>query len=189
MTDESDEQIVERWRVRADSSAIAALADRYLEQFFGSARAMLLTTDDAEDVAQETMLKIVRAIDAFDTSRCFRTWSYTILLNTIRSERRRQKTLAQRLKEIENIESYADADPSGQVHASRDDVSQCVANALRKLTEKQRTALVMMVMEGHSAAEVAEMEGCSSDAIYQRIAEAKKSLRKELSLQRLWIDT
>lgn len=148
---------------------------------------MLLTTSDAEDVAQETMLKIVRAIDSFDTTKCFRTWSYTVLLNTIRSERRRQKIHTQRLKEIDKTE--VGAETPEKTPAGHDDVNLCVTSAIQKLTEKQRTALVMMVMEGRSAAEVAEMEGCSIDAIYQRVAEAKKSLRREPSLQKLWIDS
>ena len=175
MTAESDEQLVERWRKAADASAIATLADRYLGQFYGTARAMMLTKDDSQDIAQEAMLKVVRAIETFDASKSFRTWSYTILLNSIRSQRRRQKTYSQRLKAVDNIDGYADVESSRQAQFGTNETSQCIANALGKLTEKQRTALVMMVMEGHSAAEVAEMEGCSVDAIYQRVARWNES--------------
>ncbi len=58
---------------------------------------------------------------------------------------------------------------------------------MRKLSEKQRVAVVLMLMEGLSAVEVAEMEGCSVDAVYQRVSDARKLLRGELSLQRVWL--
>ncbi|GAA5507281.1 RNA polymerase sigma factor [Novipirellula caenicola] len=183
---ESDEQLIDRWRERGESSALAELAERYLSQFYGTARAMMLSDSQAEEVAQETMLKVVRWIDSFDTRATFRTWSYTILVNTIRSDLRRQKTRSKHFDAAADVTRVAATNQSHDIVLTQQETRNEIEHALAHLTDKQRTALVLMVIEGLSAADVAEIENCSVDAVYQRVSEARKSLRNIPALRQLW---
>lgn len=88
---ETDEQLMARWNSGRDQSARDALIGRYLPRFYGTARAMLLRVEEAEDIAQEVMLKVVVALDRFDGRSTFQAWSYAILLNTVRTSVRQGK--------------------------------------------------------------------------------------------------
>jgi len=183
---QSDEQLIERWRSQGDRSAIAELADRYLKQFYQTARALLVDENRAEDVAQDTMLKIVRSLDSFDARSPFRTWSYTILMNTLRSDCRRQQTRFNRVDANANVTTLAEPGKSVSSTIESIETNGRIEQAMESLTDKQRTAFVLMVVEGRSAADVAEIEGCSVDAIYQRVTEARKSLRRAPGLLEIW---
>lgn len=183
---DSDEQLIGRWQNHRDQAALGRLADRYLGQFYSAARAMLFSATEAEDVAQEAMFKIVRSIDSINGRATFRTWSYTILMNTIRSEVRRQRRLSERVDAAADV-TLATTNDAVDSLAARETRS-CVESALASLTEKQRVAIVLMLMEGLTAAEVAEMESCSIDAVYQRVSEARKVLRNAPALKSVWFD-
>lgn len=184
---ETDEQLMARWNSGRDQSARDALIGRYLPRFYGTARAMLLRVEEAEDIAQEVMLKVVVALDRFDGRSTFQAWSYAILLNTVRTSLRQGKLRGQRLDQMADVERVAAPESAMDRRLAGEETRSMLEAAMRKLSEKQRVAVVLMLMEGLSAAEVAEMEGCSVDAVYQRVADARKLLRGELSLQRVWL--
>ncbi|TWT92794.1 RNA polymerase sigma factor [Stieleria varia] len=184
----SDEHLVDRWRQHNDQSAIAELAERYLERFYATARAMTLRCTQAEDVAQETMLKIVRSIGSFDSRKSFRTWSYTILLNTVRSHQRRSSIRSQRTDASVDVGQIAIHQHTLETQLVENETRQKIQQELANLSDKQRTAIVLTLMDGLAAAAVAEMENCSVDAIYQRVAEARKTLRNAPSLKQFWQD-
>lgn len=187
MTTPTDENLVARWREDGQQSALAELVDRYLLQFYGTARAMQLSQHAAEEVAQDTMLKVIRSIETFNEQWRFRTWSYTILINTIRSERKRYLAQVNRhaVADVERLPMKSTARDSRLI---RDEMQSCIECALQKLTEKQRDAVVMILIDGLPASEVAKIERCSVDAVYQRVTEARRSLRSEPSLKQFWMD-
>ncbi len=184
---ETDEQLIARWNSRRDQSARDALIGRYLPRFYGTARAMLLRMEEAEDIAQEVMLKVLMALDRFNGPSTFQAWSYAILLNTVRTSFRQGKLRGQRLDRMADVERVAAPERAMECRLAGEETKSMLEAALRKLSEKQRVAVVLMLMEGLSAAEVAEMEGCSVDAVYQRVTDARKLLRGEVSLQRVWL--
>lgn len=184
---ETDEQLIARWNSGRDQSARDALIGRYLPRFYGTARAMLLRVEEAEDIAQEVMLKVVVALDRFDGRSTFQAWSYAILLNTVRTSVRQGKLWGQRLDRMADVEAVAAPESEMDRRLANEETQSLLEAAMCKLSEKQRVAVVLMLMEGLSAAEVAEMEGCSVDAVYQRVADARKLLRGELSLKRVWL--
>lgn len=184
----SDEQLISLWKTLADKTALSQLATRYLPQFYRTARAMMMSHNQSEDIAQEVMLKIIRGLASFDGDSGFRVWSYTILLNTIRTESSRAKRRNHTSIDVNNDASMpADSKHSHPTdHSIRTELQSAFEDALTKLTEAQRTALVLMHIDGLSANEVAALQECSVDAVYQRIAEAKRKLRADSHLRSLW---
>ena len=183
---DTDEQLIERWGSGRDRSALDRLIDRYLPRFYGTARAMLLPVEEAEDIAQEVLLKVIVALDRFDGRSSFQAWSYAILLNTVRTSMRQRKLRGQRIDSAAHVEGVAAPESALGGRLDGEAAKSMLDAAMQKLSEKQRVAVVLMLMEGLSAVEVAEMEDCSVDAVYQRVTDARKALRSELSLMRVW---
>jgi RNA polymerase sigma-70 factor (ECF subfamily) len=188
---DSDEHLVSRWITLADEAALTGLATRYLPQFYRTGRAMMLSHVQAEDIAQEAMLKVIRGLPSFAGASGFRVWSYTILLNTIRSEFGRGKRRNHVSLDTEGLRSTPIdsrlADPID--HSLKTELHAVFQATLAKLTDAQRTALILMHIDGLTAGEVAMLQECSVDAVYQRIAEAKRKLKNDPNLRSLWVES
>ncbi len=188
---DSDEQLILLWKTSADETALSRLAGRYLPQFYRTARAMMLSHVQSEDVAQEVMLRVIRALPTFVGEGGFRVWSYKILLNAIRTEfsrsKRRKHTSIDATGAVSIPADFKVIEPIN--HTIRSEMHAAFERALDKLTNTQRTALVLMHIDGLSANEIASLLECSVDAIYQRIAEAKRKLRTDANLRSLWIES
>jgi len=184
---DSDDQLALRYRLQGDRSALSELAVRYLPLFYRTARAMMLSHAQSEDISQEVMLKVIRSIDRFRGNSGFRAWSYTILLNTIRNELRR-KRIVSLVSSGEPFTEATDGKVAPDFNSLQQESREQIASAIARLTDHQRTALVLIHIEGLTAAEVAQIEGCSVDSVYQRIAEAKRKLRNDASLRSLWLE-
>lgn len=165
--------------------ALDGLVNRYLPRFLGTARAMLSAPEDAEEAAQDSMLKILRSLPLFHPRSSFRAWAYAILVNTIRTFAQRRKVRERRLDRETDVGTVsASAPPRLSVEAH--EIAEIVQNAFQGLSDKLRVALFLTVMEGVPAAEVAEIEGCSVEAVYQRASEARSRLRRDSALMRIW---
>ena len=184
----TDEQLIERWNRQRDPAALNLLMGRYLPRFYLTARSMLMPVEEAEDIAQDVMLKVVVALDQFDARSTFQAWSYTILLNTVRSSVRRRNRSGFRIDASVPIDGVASRESAIDHRLNGAETNSLLHAAMQKLSEKQRVALVLMLMEGLSAAEVAQMEDCSVDAVYRRVSDGRRLLRSELSLKRAWLN-
>ena len=90
---------------------------------------------------------------------------------------RRQKTRSQHFDAAADVTRVAATNQSHETLLTQQETRNEIEHALTHLTDKQRTALVLMVTEGLSAADV-----------YQRVSEARKSLRNAPALRQLWQD-
>ena len=113
------------------------------------ARALARDADIADDLVQDTLVRALRSEKLF-LGGDVRSWLYTILTNL---NRNRLRSLARRPL-IAPIEDNDVPDASGSEAGSRD-----IARALASLVEDQRVALLLVVLEGLSYREVAEVQG------------------------------
>jgi len=77
----TDEQLAEQCRAR-DEAAFQELMKRYMKQIFHFARQYTHTTEDAEDVVQDTFFKVWKYIKKYTKGRAFKPWLFTIARNT-----------------------------------------------------------------------------------------------------------
>ena len=126
----------------------------------------------ADDIAQETMLKAWKARESFKPETNMKAWAFTILRNHFYSEKRRDwrsKPLDPQLAETTLIAS--------------DDASQkiellAVRNALKKLPDEQREAVILVGAGGLSYEEAAIVCGCAVGTIKSRISRGRKTLER-----------
>jgi RNA polymerase sigma-70 factor (ECF subfamily) len=165
---------------RGDVAAFRALVDRHLTSALRIARRMLNEDAEAEDVAQEAMLRLWRTASALEVGASgVRPWLRRVVSNLcidrIRAGQRTEVTDAVPEQEV----------PPSQLQALCDvDLSARVDAALNALPERQRLALTLFHYEGLSQVEVGDVLGVSEEAVESLLARARRALK--VSLQERW---
>ena len=138
------------------------------------ARALTRDSDIADDLVQDTLVRALRSEHLFHGGEV-RSWLYTILTNL---NRNRLRSLARR-PALSPIEDNDAADSSGPEAGGRD-----IERALATLVEDQRTALLLVVLEGLSYREVADVQGVPIGTVMSRLARARAQIKTYLDGER-----
>jgi RNA polymerase sigma-70 factor (ECF subfamily) len=142
---------------------------------FRVARGVLRNDADAEDVAQEALVRAYQRLDRLRGREYFRAWlvrvAFRIALDRLRSTKRRLQREAQWVFENTRSTSPNTANADFQQHLER---------ALEELPEKQRLVLLLAAMEGHTLEEVAGLLSIPMGTVKSRLFFAKKALAEKL---------
>ena len=134
------------------------------------ARALTRDAETADDLVQDTLVRALRSQHLF-LGGDVRSWLYTILTNL---NRNRLRSLARRpvLAPLRDIDAPQMAGPEA---GGRD-----IGRALDALGEDQRAALLLVVLEGLSYREVAEVQGVPIGTVMSRLARARAQIKSHL---------
>ena len=137
------------------------------------ARALSRDAETADDIVQDTLVRALRSEHLFHGGDT-RAWLYTILTNL---NRNRLRTLSRRpvLAPIKD----SDAATGGPEAGGRD-----ITRALDELAEDQRSALLLVVLEGLTYREVAEVQGVPIGTVMSRLARARGQIKAYLDGER-----
>ena len=127
---------------------------------------------DAEDIAQDVCVKLGTAIASFDGRSAFSSWVYRITLNAVRDMQRSGRRRGR------HADAYAEVTPEVQP-ASQEEAAtnRQLWDAVRKLPEKQRDAVLLVYAEELSHAAAAEIMGIKEATVSFHVHEARKTLR------------
>jgi RNA polymerase sigma-70 factor (ECF subfamily) len=143
------------------------------------ARGVLRNTADAEDVAQEALLRAYRRFDRLRDRNRFRAWlvriAFRLALDRLRSGKRRE------LRDTlwSQPERQAPAATAEDIAASSEFQAH-LENALEELPEKLRLVLLLAAMEGRTIEEIAALVGIPVGTVKSRIFLARKQLAEKL---------
>ena len=174
---ESDERNLEAC-CRGNPKALAQLLERHRDQLWRFLLRVTGNRADAEDMLQETFLRAVRGHEAFRGQGRVSTWLYAIALNLVRSRWRREARRPEPDEVARRLTPVRDEDPAEL--ASRNETAEKVREAVNALPEPQRIALILSRYEGLPYEEIGRIEGCSVDAVKQRVRRGLKKLTEEL---------
>jgi len=161
---------------RGDTLAFQTLVGRHLGTVVAIARRMLRDDAEAEDMAQEAMLRLWRAgpdlaLGPLGARPWLRRVVSNLCIDRIRVGQRTDLT-----DEVPEEET-----PAGQLSGLLDrELSGRVDAALKGLPERQRLALTLFHFEGLSQIEVAEAMGISDEAVESLLARGRRALKAEL---------
>lgn len=178
LTTLTDEELLKR--SLSTPSAFEALVLRYQREFLARAQAVVKTRDDAEDVVQETFVRMYRFAPKFsEASGTFRAWSVTILMNVARTKY--QKTAKERgvfaRLEDDHFVSLAEVGKSDHdAYLDREEVLQ----ALGTVDAETAELLTLAYLDGLPYEEIAQRKGVSAGAIKARVHRAKLEVRNAL---------
>ncbi len=161
-----------------DLAAFERLVRAYERQVYGTALKLLGNREDAQDAAQETFVRLYRHLARIDETR-LAAWLYRVTVNVCRDTVRRRVPSAG----LPETQPAPGPDPLSQLSdAERRALLQA---GLRRLTEKERAAVVLRDLEGLPTREVARILGATEVTLRSRLSTARMKLKKYVE-QRRW---
>lgn len=163
--------------------AYEILVRRYQDLAYRTAYLITGRAADAEDAAQEGLVKAWYALGRFRSGAPFRPWLLTIVSNEARNRRRsgrRQDDLALRVAEVR---PSGDAAPSPEAAALAHERRQALLTVVGRLPERDRQAIAARFFLELSEAEMATVLGCRRGTVKSRLSRALARLRAALADQ------
>lgn len=176
---------------RGDRQEFARLVNLYAGPIYRLALKMLNSSQDAEDVLQNTFLKALQSIGSFEGRSSLSTWLYRIAANEALMLLRRQRP------EVALSDAQPDDDENEDDYVPREFTDWCclpeeefltaesrqaLEDAVQKLPETLRVVFVLRDIEGLSIEETSRVLGLSEAAVKTRLLRARLHLRNTLSV-------
>lgn len=170
----SDEALLALY-ARGDPGAARLLTERHLGRVLGYATRLLGDRAEAEDVAQETMLRLWRMAPDWQADRAqLSSWLYRVVTNLCTD--RRRKARRNRTEALDPDNEPADPTPGTEARLMVRARMDALQAALDDLPERQREAVVLRHIEGLSNPEIAGILGLGVEAVESLTARGKRAL-------------
>jgi len=167
-----------------DGAAAERVYEAYASRIYGLGLVMLGNEAAAEDLVQDTFVKVWRNASGYDASRgSLDTWILLMARNLAIDSLRRRVLEA---RTLETIKPRDESDPSRgpETIAETTDLVERARRAMAGLSDEQRAALELAYFGGKTSMEVAEMEGIPLGTAKTRIRSALLKLRESLEAPR-----
>jgi RNA polymerase sigma-70 factor (ECF subfamily) len=158
--------------VSGDRVAYERLVARHYDYIHRVACKWLGRRQDAEDIAQEVVIKLAKVLRSFDGRSAFTSWLYRVTLNVVRDTQRSAKRRGRKLDDYSDV--HPEDDPPEQEDAT---AAREIWAAVSQLPPQQREAVMLVYAEEMSHAEAAVIMECKESTVSWHIHEAKKTLR------------
>jgi RNA polymerase sigma-70 factor (ECF subfamily) len=162
---------------RGDLAALGILAQRYQGRVLSLSYRLLGDWHKAEDVSQETFLRLRQAARQYEPKAKFTTWLYRIVHNLTLDQQRKTRNDPVSLEALPaDIEKTVQDSP-----VERRELAEAVRKAVGELPERQRRVIILHRYEGLSHEEIGEVTGWSKSAVESLLVRAYENLRKKLA--------
>jgi RNA polymerase sigma-70 factor, ECF subfamily len=191
--DRSDDRQLIRRLQSGDGEAVRELEDRYGHRIFQMALRHMKNREDAEEVAQDVLLKVYRKIDKFRGDAALSSWIYRITFNTAMSRLRTHR--AERAADVERNRVLAQRNEDGGAPTPRHpadwshmpdeellrrQLRDAVANALPGLPEIYRVPVMLRDIEGLTTEEASTRLRVKDQTLKSRLHRGRVMLRRQL---------
>lgn len=176
MTEESDAELMADVR-EGDRDAFARLVDRHKDAVVSYLTRLCGDRDRAEDLAQDSFLRLFRAADGYREQGFLRAYLFRIATNLVRSEERRERRLRLLLPFLSGRDR---AEPSAASGMLLQEMHRQVAGAVAALPLRFRVPLVLHEIEGWSYADIAQELRCREGTVKSRIFRGRRQLKQRL---------
>jgi RNA polymerase sigma-70 factor (ECF subfamily) len=176
---ENDGELVRRVAA-GDKGASRALVDRYLRSIVSFAYRMLGDVAEAEDVAQETFLRLWKNADRWEPRAKLTTWLHHVARNLCVDRLRSRRKVS-----AGEVPDHADSRPGAALQLESRQRDRAVQEALSELVERQRAAIALVYYQGLSNREAADVLGVDVDALESLLARGRRALRKRLDGEKM----
>jgi RNA polymerase sigma-70 factor (ECF subfamily) len=167
-----------------DDSAFGPLYDELGPRVMRFLMRLTGTSHGAQDLTQETFLRMHRARGSFTRGATVVPWAMAIARNAFRDELRRSASRNERLEDDDEggpIANALSSSANSEEHAIAGDAARTVQAVLERLPVNQREAFVLIRFEGMSVNEAAEVLDATPTAVKLRAFRAYEALRAALS--------
>ena len=171
-----DAELMARVR-QGDREAFTDLVDRHKDAVVGYLTRLTGHRDRAEDLAQETFLRLFRSAGDYTEQGYLRAFLFRIATNLVRTEERRERRLRLLMPFLAREEHAEAAAASGLL---RREMRREVAAAVARLPLRYRVPLVLHEIEGWSYVDIAHEMGCREGTVKSRVHRGRQQLKQKL---------
>jgi RNA polymerase sigma-70 factor (ECF subfamily) len=169
---DEDEELLTRLASN-DEAAFRLLVERHIDRAFAIALRIVGSRADAEDVVQDTMLKVWTHRGKWQHGRAkFSTWLYRVITNRCIDLHRMPRT-----DNVDAVPEPIDAQPDVVSAMQRDEVTLMLEKAMQRLPEQQRVAVILSYHENMSNGEIAEVMDTTVAAVESLLKRGRQQLR------------
>lgn len=181
MTTTTDVDLVAAW-TGGDSSALAAVYDRYAPGLYDTARAMLSDSHDAADLVQDVFCIAAERIGQLREPDRLKAWLYAILRHEVyRRSKKRRRVVPTDFQDERTPDVAAPDDPHTGVEAvAHAELAALVRSAATGLDERDRLVLELSVRRGLSGADLADALGVTPEQSYSLVHRMRDRVEKSL---------
>lgn len=174
-----------------DVAAFEILVEAYQKKIFNLAYRTVGNYDDANDLAQEALIRIFKSIANFKEQSTFSTWVYRITTNVCLDYIRKEKN--RRVLSLDEEIHVEDGEMKRQIMsddllpdeiAEREELRSIVSSAIDSLSEEQRLVISLRDIQGLTYEEIAVVLDCPSGTVKSRINRARQALKNVLLTKR-----
>ena len=177
--EETGNELIEACR-RGEPEAFRALFERYKDKVYSIALRYAGDAAVAQDITQETFLKLFSAIGNFRGDSSFESWLYRLVVNCCFDQKRRTRRLVPIVDELLSALRAPDASILDEV--LRAEMSAHIRSVVGSLPPQQRMVIVLRYTQGLSYDEIAGILGCSSGTIGSKLNRIHKVIARRLVL-------
>jgi len=161
-----------------DPAAITRLVETYQRQVFSVCYRMLGQATEAEDAAQEALVKAITNLHSYDPTRPFKPWLLRIASNECidRIRRRKETVSLDGMGEDGAWEWQAGNSPSPEREYLRNERHAAVRDVLESLSPQDRMVVTLFYWEGMPYTEIEEVTGLTVSAIKSRLFRARRAI-------------
>lgn len=165
---------------RGNAEGFRALMERHGRMVYRLTYRMTGNVQDAEDLVQETFLRVAKQIHRFDGRASFATWLHRIAANCATDLLRARTSRDRRMGAQELMENVAASGPSPERLARSTEILRLLKPAMAQLTEMERAVFVLRHYDGRSIEEICAVMKVKPGAAKNSIFRAVQKLRRVL---------
>jgi len=177
MQELSDKELVVL-AIKGDMKAFERLVSLYEKPIFGYILRFVNHRENAEDLVQETFIKLFRSLKTFDPEYKFKTWLYTVATNTVYDWLRKAKNNKE-LFIVDDPDSNFETIDNSWSYKSIED-KELVDNALKNIKPVYQSVVVLFYRNELTYEEIAQVLKVPINTIKTYMYRAKQALEKEL---------
>lgn len=166
----------------SDPYVIEVMVRAYRIQVYRLALSILNHPGEADDAAQDALIRAAAHLDSYQVGTNFRAWIFTIAVNTCRGYLRKRAARANLHKILISLQSLVSRPLNPEAKLVQDENRARLWDLVEKLPEKQRLAVLLHMAQGLSVTEVAQILIIKPKTVYSRLYKAYRSLRRQLQL-------
>lgn len=172
---DEDSELLDRLAT-GDEVAFRILVERHIDRAYAIALRIVGNAADAEDVVQDTMLKIWSHRGRWQHGRAkFSTWLYRVISNRCIDLRRKPRN-----ENVETVPEVADSQPGAVEIIERNELNGMLELAMQRLPEQQRIAVIFSYHENMSNGEIAQVMDTTVAAVESLLKRGRQQLRQLL---------
>lgn len=171
--------IIDRCR-QGDKDAFRVLMQTWQPAVYTLALRMLCDVDDAEDIVQETFIRVWENIPLFDPARSFRTWIYSIAARLCLDQLRHRAFTVPLPGDEEFLRGYLSAENSTAHELAAGELSAVIRTLAGRLSPKQRLVFTLVGLEELSVQEAAAVTGMTAEQVKANSCLARKNIKEQL---------